>query len=93
MNWYKSFYLGIQREDDTGEVYRPESVKEPMGYDADLLGERANIRVPTLFFQGLRDAVCIPPIAIPQRNYISDLTTVELDADHFIMEGERGEDL
>ncbi|KAK7459584.1 hypothetical protein VKT23_009565 [Stygiomarasmius scandens] len=70
LNWYKSFYLSIQQDDDL-----------------DLVGERAHIHIPTIFFQGLRDAVCIPQVAMAQRDFINDLTVIEVDSDHFIMEG------
>ncbi|KAF8513250.1 Alpha/Beta hydrolase protein [Hysterangium stoloniferum] len=53
--------------------------------DLDLL-DRRHIHIPTIFFQALRDAVCIPPVASAQSHFIDDLTVVDIDSDHFIME-------
>ncbi|CAF0751795.1 unnamed protein product [Adineta steineri] len=46
----------------------------------------SNIQMPTLFIPGLRDAVGIPALYAAQKQYIEDLTVIELDATHWIME-------
>ncbi|CAF1123390.1 unnamed protein product [Rotaria sordida] len=45
-----------------------------------------HIRMPTLFIAGLRDAVGAPVLFAAQNTYINDLTVIELNATHWIME-------
>lgn len=45
-----------------------------------------NIRIPTLFMTGTRDAVSAPALYAGQKRYIEDLTIVEINSTHWIME-------
>jgi len=45
-----------------------------------------NIQISTLFIAGLRDAVAVPALFVSQKQYIQDLTVIEMNATHWIME-------
>ena len=45
-----------------------------------------NIRLPSLFIAGLRDAVGVPSVFASQMQYMSRLTVIELNTTHWIME-------
>ena len=45
-----------------------------------------NIQVPSLFIAGLQDALGVPALFAPQKRYFKNLTTMEINATHWIME-------
>lgn len=45
-----------------------------------------NLQMPCLFIAGLRDAVGAPILYTPQKQYLPQLTVLELNATHWIME-------
>ncbi len=44
------------------------------------------IKCPVLFFTGTKDSVCLAVLFADQKQYITDLEVVELEAGHWLME-------
>jgi soluble epoxide hydrolase/lipid-phosphate phosphatase len=45
-----------------------------------------NLQMPCLFIAGLRDAIAVPALFASQKQYMAQLTVVEMNATHWIME-------
>ena len=54
--------------------------------EEDEQGLDANLQMPCLFIGALRDAVGVPALFASQGQYMTQLTTLEMNTTHWIME-------